>query len=72
MGKEVPENLHLRSPNYQRLDQGRVGGTSTETFPPGGASGWGDWLRKPRNGCVRIHVSGRARHSFLWFVAVGF
>lgn len=63
VGKEVSEDILLRSPDHQCTVQSRAGWASSQTLPAGGAGCRRDWFREPRNCSLRVHVAGKRKRS---------
>ena len=64
MGKEMPEDFFICSPDYQCFDQSRVGRITLKTFSSGGSSCWRNWFWKSWNSSIWIYVPGDDLLSF--------
>ncbi len=65
VGKEVSEDLFLRSPNHQCTYQGRACRAASSTLPAGGAGCGRDWLWESRDCSLWVHVTGRMFKNFV-------
>lgn len=65
MGKEMPENFFICSPDYQCFDQSRAGRITLKTFSSRGSSCWRNWFWKSWNSSIWIYVPGDGLFSFL-------
>ena len=54
----MSENLPVLPPDDRSPDQGWHGWDATTTLPTRGADCWRNWIRKPWNCSIWVHVTG--------------